>query len=86
MLLHCLSSETVDPLTDYKTVRKELGNYNKELLRKPEIILITKSDLTGSETIGKIIKRLKNKTHQILSVSIHDWDSIEELKKTISQK
>ena len=86
VLLHCLSSETVDPITDYKTVRKELGNYNKELLRKPEIILITKSDLTGSETIGKIIKRLKNKTHQILSVSIHDWDSIEELKKTISQK
>jgi GTP-binding protein len=86
VLLHCLSSETADPLSDYRTVRKELGNYNKELLKKPEIILVTKSDLTGSETIGKILTKLKNKTQQVLSVSIHDWDSIEKLKQTISQK
>src|SRR3990172_2361012 len=83
VLLHCISSETGDPEADYKTIRKELKNYNKELLKKQEIILITKSDLTDAKTIEKISKKLKNKARKVLTVSIHDWESIEELKNVL---
>lgn len=85
VLLHCISSETADPEADYKTIREELENYNKELLNKPEIILITKSDLTDTKTIEKINKKLKNKAKKVLTVSIHDWESIEELKNVLSE-
>jgi len=84
VLLHCISSETADPEADYKTIREELENYNEELLKKPEIILITKSDLTDPKTIEKIYKKLKNKAKKVLNVSIHDWESIEELKNVLS--
>ena len=57
-----------------------MGNYNQELLKKPEIVLITKSDLTDSKLIEKLLKKLKNKANKILAVSIHDWESIEKLK------
>lgn len=83
-LLHCISAETANPLSDYKVIRKELKNYNKELLKKPEIILITKSDLGGPKTTEKISKKLKGKAKEILAVSIYDWSSIEKLKSLLS--
>ncbi len=85
VLLHCISSETIDPVADYKTILEELKNYNKELLKKSEIILITKSDLTDSHNIEKIVKKIKNKTKKVLIVSIHDWESIEKLKTVLSE-
>ena len=92
VLLHCISSETTNPLADYKTIREELKNYNKELLNKSEIILITKSDLTDTKNVEKIAKKLKNKAKpgtvwylakKIHPVSIHDWDSIVKLKNLL---
>lgn len=82
-LLHCVSSETSDPLADYKVIRKELESYNKELLKKPETVLITKSDLTDQKTIEKITKKLKNKAEKVLPVSIYDWESVEKLKRSL---
>ena len=84
VLLHCLSSESSDSVKDYKTVLTELKNYNKELVKKPEILLITKSDLGDAKTLEALKKRLTKYSPKILAVSIHDWDSIEKLKRAIS--
>lgn len=73
VLLHCISAESGDLDRDYKIVRNEMGKYNKELLNKKEIIIITKSDLAS-----KNIRFKKS-----ILVSIHDWDSIESLKKLL---
>ncbi len=81
-LLHCISTESTNPLKDYKTVRKEMGKYNKSLLQKPEIILITKSDLVDKKALLKIKKGFDKKA-KILEVSIHDWDSLEKLKSIL---
>ncbi len=83
VLLHCISTETKNPATDYETIRKEMGNYNKELLKKPEIILITKSDLADPATLKIRKRRIKTKAQRILTVSIHDWESLEELKNVL---
>src|SRR5258708_18765777 len=45
VLIHCISVESEDPIKDYEAVRTELGKYNHTLLSKPEIVVITKSDL-----------------------------------------
>jgi len=72
ILIHCISAESDDLERDYKIVRNELGSYNKELLKKKEIILITKSDLNSNVTFKNAIK-----------VSIHDWDSIQKIKELL---
>lgn len=82
-ILHCISAESTDPITDYETIRNELGAYNKELLDKPEVILITKSDLVDDKQVKKLVTQFRQKSSQVLPVSIHDWESLEKLKRLL---
>jgi len=83
VLLHCISSDSKDALKDYKIVRDEMGNYNKLLLDKKEIILLTKSDLLDKKEIDMLRNKFKSVTKDILVISIYDWESIEKFKETI---
>ena len=83
VLVHLISTESEDPLKDYQVVRKELGDYDKELLDKKEIILITKSDLVSGKQLKEIVKKLKTTKREILPISIHDYDKLQELKKKL---
>jgi len=38
-----------DPYEDYLAIRKELGNYDENVLSRPEVIVPTKLDIPGSE-------------------------------------
>ena len=82
LLVHCVSAESKDPLKDYKTIRTELSNYSSVLAKKPEIIVLTKSDTLDSKDITKIEKKIKAK----LSTSIADPDSIKKLNDLITKK
>ena len=74
ILIHCIDATSTDYERDYKIIRSELGKYNIELLKKKEIILLCKSDL--------IKEKIKFKN--AISVSIHDIDSIEKIKKLLN--
>ena len=84
LLFHCLSCESNNLLKDYQTIRNELKAYNPKLLQKPEIILLTKTDLKTKKQVKQKSQALKLKTKKlVLPVSIHDWDSLEKLKDLI---
>ena len=83
VILHCISSESSHLIKDYNVVRSEIGKYSKELLKKTEVILLTKSDLVDKKKIEKDIKKLKTKAKKVLPVSIYDWESLEKLKDLI---
>ncbi len=83
MLLHCISCEHENPIEVYKTVREELGKYDINLLEKPEMILLTKTDTIDEKTL-KNYKALFKKTHkEVLTVSIIDDVSVKELSDTL---
>ena len=82
-LLHCISCESQDHLKDYKTVRSELEKFGFDLTNKPEVIILTKTDLINIEDFQKLIKRLGKIGKKIIPVSIHDFQSLEELKKNL---
>lgn len=86
MIVHCLAADSNNVLADYETVRNELGSYDPELLNKKEIVLITKTDLATKEKLADIITKLKEKLGEggILGVSIYDYESIENLKRKLS--
>lgn len=84
VILHCISSESLDLSKDYETVRFEMGKFNPELLKKTEVILLTKSDLIDKKTVEKNIQKLKAKPKTVLAVSIYDWESIEKLKNLVT--
>jgi len=83
VLVHCISTDSENPVKDYETIRRELGEYDKELLSRPEMVLITKSDLVSEKEIKLKIKNLEMIKRDILTVSIHDYDSLEKLKKRL---
>ena len=83
MLVHCIGADSSDVVKDYETIRKELGEYDKELLGRPEIILITKTDLVSEKELKEIKGKLKDVKGEILKVSIYDYDSLEKLKQKL---
>ena len=72
MLLHCISAESDYLDRDYRTVRKEIMQFNPELTKKPEIILLTKSDMMSDKDLEKKQKILK-KRGRVYLVSILDY-------------
>lgn len=85
LLLHCISGESENLKNDYQIIRKELGEYNEKLLEKKEIILLTKIDLIDKKDLEKKLKILKKLNKNVLEVSIHDFDSLEKLKKELTK-
>jgi len=83
LLFHCLSCELEEPEKSYQQIRNELKSYNPKLLKIPEIILLTKTDLKSEKEVKLSLKVLKKLKKQILPISIHDLDSLEKLKTLI---
>jgi GTP-binding protein len=83
VLLHCISCEAPDVLKDYQTVRKELADFKPLLSKKKEVIILTKTDTVDSRVVQKLEKKFEDESKTILSVSIYDYQSLEELKKVL---
>lgn len=84
IIFHFVAADSTDPVSDYKTVRGELGTYNKMLLEKPEYVFLSKKDAVSETTANEASKKLKKLNKNITQISIFDWDSIELVKKILS--
>ncbi len=85
ILFHFISAETADPLRDYAVVRREMGAYNPELLKKPEYIVISKADAAPKERLSEIARALAPQNKDILAVSIYDLERMTEARKLLEE-
>ena len=85
VLFHIVSAESEDPVKDYKSIRKELGAYNKSLLEKDEYLFLGKIDMVDSATVKKKLIKLKKLNKNASTLSIHDLDSITSVKKILNK-
>jgi len=81
LILHCISVESENIEKDYQTVVDEIAKYNKNILTKKTIILLTKSDLVSKDVIEDKIKKLKKFKNKIIPVSIYDSESLNPVRK-----
>jgi len=90
-LIHCISAEEPDPVQAYKIVRKELELYNRDLtaqadiIKKSEIILLTKTDLISAEEKTQKLMQLEPLGESVYAMSIIDDKLIKEFKDFLSQ-
>ena len=84
-LVHCLSSESEDLVKDYKVVRKELELYNKEIVDKPEIILLTKTDMISKEDMEAKLKALSKLGKEVFPMSILNDELVQSFGNYISK-
>ena len=83
-IIHILDVAEENVVSNYKTIRNELKSYNIDLKKKPEIVVLNKSDLLENEDIKKVKKSLmkitKNKVYIISTITN---EGIDELKQVI---
>jgi GTP-binding protein len=56
VLVHLIDISTVDPqnpLAEYEIINRELANYSSQLLEKPQIVVLNKIDLSGTNEAGR---------------------------------
>ena len=86
ILAHLISLENKDLAEAYKTIRKELGQFDRELLDKKELIVLTKIDLIKDEKIiKKIIKKMQKINPNTIAVTIYDNNSVKKFKDFLSK-
>jgi len=85
VIFHFVSAESVDPIDDYKIIRKELGKHNKELLDKEEYVFLSKSDMISEKELKEKIALFKKKKIKAIPLSILDDASVANVKKILNE-
>lgn len=83
LLVHCLESFDTEIKKTYEIVRQEFKQYQSSLLDKPEIILLTKTDLANGKILKKNLKIFQKLGKKVLACSIYNPESINLLKQTL---
>lgn len=83
VLAHCISVESDNPARDYNTIRSELASFNQQLVKKPEVVILTKSDLAEPAAVKKAASQLKKLNPAVHIVSIYDLDAVQALQTVL---
>lgn len=86
ILVHLVDISQENPLEDYKTIRKELNNYSKELSNKKEIIVFSKTDIIDNdeELLNYFTKEFESYTNKKpLSISSLSRNGLNEFLEKI---
>lgn len=85
-LVHCISAENEDVLKAYEIVRKELALYNKAITEKPEIVVLTKTDLLPAGEREEKLAALQTVAKEVYAFSIIDDELIKTFAEALTKK
>ena len=84
ILLHLIDLSEDDLLNSYKKIKSELSNYDKDLIKKREIIFFNKSDLLDDNEINEKLKEFKKKIKTKYEVvSVYSNKDLQKIKKLL---
>ena len=84
ILLHLIDLSEDDLLNSYKKIKSELSNYDKDLIKKREIIFFNKSDLLDENEINEKLKEFKKKIKTKYEiVSVYSNKDLQKIKKLL---
>ncbi len=75
--------DQTDPIENYVSIRDELIQYNSELGSRPEIVVVTKSELPDSESVRTSLQERIGK--EVLLISAVTGDGLPKLVQKIAQ-
>ncbi len=86
VLLFCLPADADDPAADYATLLDELRAFNPELLDKPRLVALTKSDLVPPDLLDELLaeaRRAFPEGMDLVSVSAVARQGLDALKERL---
>lgn len=81
IVAHVISLENEDIVDAYKKMRKEIEEISSELASKPEIIVLTKTDLKSDDDVKVIVKELQKYNENVVVSSIYKYEEIKALQE-----
>jgi len=85
VLIHLIEpfpADHSDPIHNYYTIRRELELYNPELAHRPEVICLSKSELTGSD---EALSRLETETcREVFPISAVTGQGLAQLVRWVT--
>ena len=86
-LVHLIDISEKDILDNYLKIRNELSKYDKNILKKKEIIIFNKLDLVDMRHANKKLKEFKKKIKKSYEItSLVSNQNFEKIKKIIYKK
>ncbi len=85
ILIHCIAADTVEPLVAYHTVRAELDAHGGDLVGKPELVLITKSDTVTPERLSELKDLFSTVVAHVRTATVLEDSSVKETSDAIVQ-
>ncbi len=87
LLVHLLDGSLEDPAADYKTINKELKEFDKDLAKREQIVVINKIDLLSEKQIKEIVTKVKkiSKKTTIFTISAVTHEGLQPLLFEISK-
>ena len=86
ILLHLIDLSEDNLFNSYKKIKSELSNYDKNLIKKKEIIFFNKSDLLENYEINEKLKEFKKKIkNKYEIVSVYSNKDIQKIKKLLTK-
>lgn len=77
-------SEGRDPIDDYKKINKELEDFSKKLIEKPQIVIASKMDIDGAyENLEKFKKEINVEVYPISAIN---QEGLEEVLTVLADK
>lgn len=76
IFLHMIDLTDEDPLAKYEIINNELGNYNKDLLNRKQIVVLNKSDIADDKIIDKVKSSIND---EVFIISAYNKKGVNEL-------
>jgi GTPase len=90
LLIHLLDASKIDehePLSDWRTINRELKLFDPELMEKPQLVVANKIDLPeGREKAELLGKKLPNASQPLIMISAATTEGVELLVRQIGAK
>jgi len=86
LVVHCVALDSADPMADYRTVRRELEQFEDGALAgKEEIIVLTKSDTRDGAATETLKRAFEQTGKKVEVVSILDDAEVKHLAEHLTQ-
>jgi len=85
VLAHLVSLENEDVVEAYNTVRKELADYDDELAKKHEIIILTKTDMVTPAHAKATVVKMKKINPEVFAISVLDDEVMKSFRDKLTK-
>lgn len=87
VLVHLVAADNEDVAKVYTTIREELGNFDKTLLTRDEVIVLSKIDMIDDALVKEKVKTLeKVSKKKVITLSLYNDSSVKEFGNSLVQQ